>query len=221
MPSLSWKELMNAADEGTKEFELLAPDTYSFVIKDAAKVGQTSKGNPKFTINPSVEAGPRQNARVFHDFSVSESPYAMKNFFFGDLATLGLGPEFFDSNPTPEQIGKALQGRRFVAEVFHEVSTSNGKTYARLRNFGPPVGSAPAAAGQVGVPAGLPSAPAPVAASVPGPAAPAAPQVQNAAPAAPVAPASPWETAAPAAPTAPAAPFGSNVPMPPPFPTQQ
>jgi hypothetical protein len=215
MPALTWKELMNAADEGTKEFELLAPDTYSFVIKDAAKVGQTSKGNPKFTINPSVEAGPRANARVFHDFSVSESPYAMKNFFFGDLATLGLGPEFFDSNPTPEQIGKALQGRRFVAEVFHEESTSNGKTYARLRNFHPPVGSAPAASGQVGVPVGLPSAPV---ASVAAPIAPAAPQVQNAAPAAPVAPASPWETTAPAAPVAPATPsFGTNVPMPPPF----
>jgi hypothetical protein len=204
---------MNQAEEGAKEFAPLDEGVYNFVVKDAAKVGQTGKGNPKFTINPSVESGPRQNARVFHDFSVSDSPYAMKNFFFGDLATLGLGPSFFEQNPTPEQIGQALQGRRFTAEVYHEKSETNGKTYARLRNIGAPVGSAPAAAGQVGIPAGLPTAPA---ASVAAPVAPVAPQVQAQAPAAPVAPASPWETTPPPAAAAPSAPaFGNTVPMPP------
>lgn len=150
MPVVSWADRMNSAEEGAKEFELLPPNVYSFVIKDAAKVGETSKGNPKFTINPSVESGERANARVFHDFSVSESAYAMKNFFFGDLAILGLGTEFFNSNPSDQQIAQALQGRRFTAEVFHE-DGSNGKTYARLRNFGNPVGPAPAA----GVPGGI------------------------------------------------------------------
>jgi hypothetical protein len=102
---------MNKAEEGAKEFTPLDPGQYAFVIKDAAKVGQTSKENPKFTINPSVESGPRQNARVFHDFNVSERPYAMKNFFFGDLAILGLDASFFDTNPTEQQIAQALQGQ--------------------------------------------------------------------------------------------------------------
>lgn len=203
MPAQSWKDLMNKAEEGAKEFTPLDPGQYAFVVKDAAKVGQTSKENPKFTINPSVESGPRQNARVFHDFIVSESPYAMKNFFFGDLAILGLDASFFDTNPTEQQIAQALQGRRFVAEVFHEEG-NNGKTYARLRNFAKPTNAPPSA----GVPGGLPSA-APIQ-SGPAP-------VQAAAPiAAPVIDAgSPWATAP--APAGPAAPIGGGVPMPPSF----
>lgn len=201
MPAKSWKDLMNDAEQGAKEFELLAPDMYAFVIKEPAKVGQTSKENPKFTINPSVESGPRANARVFHDFIVSDSPYAMKNFFFGDLAILGLGPTFFDSNPTEQQIAQALQGRRFVAEVYHE-EASNGKTYARLRNFGAPTSAPPTA----GVPGGLPTAAPIQAAGSPAPA-----TIQPA-----VAPDSPWATTAPA--VAPAAPqINNSVPLPPSF----
>lgn len=212
MPAQTWKELMNKAEEGAKEFTPLDPGMYAFVIKEPAKVGQTAKENPKFTINPSVESGPRANARVYHDFIVSDSPYAMKNFFFGDLAILGLGPVFFDSNPTEQQIAQALQGRRFVAEVFHEEG-NNGKTYARLRNFGAPTGAAPAAgvpgglgapAASAGVPGGLPS-PAPVVA------APAAPAVTA------PAPESPWATA-PAAPVSvPAPQVSAGVPLPPSF----
>lgn len=200
MPAMSWKELMNQAEEGAKEFAILDEGMYSFVVKDAAKVGVTSKENPKFTINPSVEAGPRANARVFHDFIVSDSAYAMKNFFFGDLAILGLGSSFFDTNPTEQQIAQALQGRRFVAEVFHEEG-NNGKTYARLRNFAAPTGAAPSA----GVPGGLPAAGAPLAAPVAAP----APQV------APVDPGSPWATTPAVAPAAPS--FNNSVPLPPSF----
>lgn len=193
MPVVNWKELMTQADEGAKEFALLEPNMYAFVIKDAAKVGTTSKDNVKFTINPSVESGERANARVFHDFNVSESAYAMKNFFFGDLAILGLGVSFFDTNPTDPQIAQALQGRRFTAEVFHEEG-NNGKTYAKLRNFAAPTSAAPSA----GVPGGLPS----VAQAAPI----AAPQ------AAPVASDSPWAT-----PAAPSVTPNNTVLMPPAF----
>lgn len=199
MPAQSWKDLMNQAEEGAKEFAILDPGMYSFVIKDAAKVGQTSKENPKFTINPSVESGPRANARVFHDFIVSESAYAMKNFFFGDLAVLGLDASFFDQNPTEQQIAQALQGRRFVAEVYHEEG-NNGKTYARLRNFAAPTGAAPAA----GVPGGLPGGAPMQAAGAP------APQVQPQ-----VDTSSPWATAP--AQQVPAPNFNSGVTLPPSF----
>lgn len=200
MPAKSWKELMNDAEEGAKEFAILDEGMYAFVVKDAAKVGQTSKENPKFTINPSVESGPRANARVFHDFIVSESAYAMKNFFFGDLAVLGLNSSFFDTNPSEQQIAQALQGRRFVAEVYHEEG-NNGKTYARLRNFAAPTSAPPGA----GVPGGLPASGAPAAT---GPAvAQPAPQVTQ------PAPESPWAT-----PAVIPAPGGNNsILMPPSF----
>lgn len=206
MPATSWKDLMKAADEGAKEFAILDEGIYEFVIKDAAKVGQTSKENPKFTINPSVEVGPRANARVFHDFIVSDSAFAMKNFFFAPLAVLGLGPTFFDSNPTEQQIAQALQGKRFVAEVKHEDAT-NGKTYPRLHNISAPVSAPPGA----GVPGGLPAAPVasagvPVIAA-PAPIAPAAPQAVGI-------PESPWG-ATPVA--APAPQVSNGVPLPPSF----
>lgn len=201
MPAQSWKDLMNQAEEGAKEFAILDPGMYSFVIKDAAKVGQTSKENPKFTINPSVESGPRANARVFHDFIVSDSAYAMKNFFFGDLAILGLNASFFDQNPTEQQIAQALQGRRFVAEVFHE-DANNGKTYARLRNFAAPTSAPPAA----GVPGGLPTGTPIQAAGAP------APQVAQPT----IDAGSPWATT-PAPAAAPAPSFNNSVPLPPSF----
>lgn len=199
MPAINWKTLMDTTEKEAKEFEILGEGMYAFFIKDAAKVGETSKGNPKFTINPTVESGPRANARVFHDFIVSDSAYAMKNFFFGDLAILGLNATFFETNPDENQIAQALQGRRFTAEVYHEEG-NNGKTYARLRNFGGATSAPPAA----GVPGGLPAASAPIAS------APAAPVAQVAAAPA-VDPSSPWATTA-----APAAQF-NKVAMPPAF----
>lgn len=209
MPAMDWKTLMNAAEEGAKEFALLDEGMYSFVIKDAAKVGQTSKENPKFSINPSVETGERANARVWHDFSVSDSAYAMKTYFFGELANLGLGAEFFDTNPTEQQIAQALQGKRFVAEVYHE-DGNDGKKRAKIRNLQPPVGAAPTA----GAPGGLPAA-APLGAPVglPAPVAQTAPVVASQAPSG--APENPWGP--PAGGTVTPAPAANSIPLPPSF----
>jgi hypothetical protein len=218
MPATSWKDLMTQANEGAKEFAPLEPGMYNFVIKDAAKVGQTGKGLPKFSINPSVEVGPRANARIWHDFNVTESAFALKKFFFDDLAALGLGSAFFDTNPSPEAIAAALQGRRFVAEVFAETGNDN-VVRAKLRGFAPATGAAPAA----GVPGGLPSAGAgvpaglPVAAAAPAPIAAPAPVAAPVAPVAQAAPASPWDTADAAPVAAPAPAFSNSVPLPPPF----
>jgi hypothetical protein len=208
MPAMDWKTLMNAAEEGAKEFALLDEGMYSFVIKDAAKVGQTSKENPKFSINPSVESGERANARVWHDFSVSDSAYAMKNYFFGELAALGLGPDFFDTNPTEQQIAQALQGRRFVAEVYHE-DGNDGKKRAKIRNLQPPTGAAPSA----GVPGGLPAAPVAASTGLPAPSIQPAPVAASQA--APAAPENPWGPPAAAAPAAPQA--ANTIPLPPQF----
>lgn len=209
MPAMDWKTLMNAAEEGAKEFALLDEGMYSFVIKDAAKVGQTSKENPKFSINPSVETGERANARVWHDFSVSDSAYAMKTYFFGELANLGLGAEFFDTNPTEQQIAQALQGKRFVAEVYHE-DGNDGKKRAKIRNLQPPVGAAPSAGAPGGLPAAAPlGAPAglPVTQSQP------APVVASQAPSG--APENPWGPATTGTPAP--APVANSIPLPPSF----
>lgn len=198
MPAKSWKDMMNEAEKGSKEFEILAEGPYSFVIKEPAKVGQTSKENPMFTIKASVESGPRANAIVTHRFIVSDSPYAMKNFFFGDLSILGLGATFFDTNPTEEQIAKELLGKRFTAEVFHEDGSDN-KKWAHIRNFSAPTSAAPSA----GVPGGLPTA-APIGLPTTAPAPQAAATIE-----------SPWATAP--APVAAPQQVSNAVPLPPAF----
>lgn len=208
MPLKSWSDMMKDADSNSTGFEPLQPGSYDFVVENPAEVGETSKGFPKFTINPSVESGDRKNARIFHVFNVNENPTAMKRYFFGALAALGLGPSFFETNPSNEQVAKALQGRRFSAEVFLEEGT-DGIKRPRLRNLAPASGVAP-----VGPSAGVPGAPA-------GP----APQAATQAPAAAApqgAPAAdnPWATQAQAAPqAAPAAdnPWATQPPPPPAF----
>jgi hypothetical protein len=208
MPATSWKDLMKTADEGAKEFEPLPEDWYTFVIKEPAKLGQTQKGNPRYTVRAVVESGNRVNASVLHDFTVSDNAFAMKVHFFGALATLGLGPEFFEADPSDDQITAALQGRRFTARVEHEKSATNGKTYARLKDIQLPTSAPPA--GGAGVPSGLPApmgAPAGLPVGAP---------VTAAAPAASTVPASPWADA-PAAPSVPTPPAVNNVPLPPAF----
>lgn len=141
-PLKSWSERRKeAAEEGAK-FAPLEPDTYSFVVPNAATIA-IKDGNPQFTINPAVEAGPRAKARVFHTFRVSDNPTGMR-FFFQEMEALGLG-HLFDGDPSNEQIAQALAGRRFTAEVYNH--TYEDKVYQRLRKFAPAIGSAPAGGG--------------------------------------------------------------------------
>jgi hypothetical protein len=192
-PAMNWSDRAKIASEATSSFTPLEEGTYSFIIKEPAKPAEKN-GWQNYTINPSVEAGPRQNARIFHTFYTTEKPNGMR-MFFEQMAVFGLTEEWFaQTNPTDAQICAALQGKRFTAEVY--IDRYNDKEYRKLRKFAPPVGVA-AAAGAPGPAAVAPAAPAAPAAPV----APAAP----AAPAAAAAPANPWANVA--VPTPPANPF--------------
>lgn len=207
MPLKSWSEMMKDAETQTSGFEPLEPGSYSFVVEKPAQIRETGKGLPKFSINASVESGPRQNARIFHDFNVTESAYAMREYFFKPLYAIGLSSQFFETNPTNEQIANALQGKRFSARVEMEEG-NDGVKRPRLTDFAPPSGAAPA-----GPQPGVPSMGAPAAPAAP---APAAPSVQKA-PEAPAAPAPAAPT--PAATTAPddSNPWAAAPPPPPAF----
>lgn len=199
MPTQSWKQLQQAAAAEQRSFAPLEANTdFNFIINDAAKVSKTSKGLPRFTINPSVESGPRAKARIFHDFNLTENAGVNQRYFFEPLQALGLG-SIFDSEPEPtmEQVAAAFQGRRFIATTYTEDGT-DGKTYIKLKNIRPataPVQGGPAGPG------------APVAATAGLPAATAA------------APSDPWasvNTAKAEAPQAASTPFGGSATPPPP-----
>jgi hypothetical protein len=162
-PLKSWSDRRKEADAEGAKFAPLQPDRYSFVIVDAAKV-EEKDGNPRFKINPAVEAGERAKARIFHTFYVSDKPAGMR-FFFEQMDALGLDQSFFDRDPSNDQIAAALKGRRFTAEVFND--EWEGKVNQKLKEFAPPVGSAPAGPG--GGPVGaFTQASAPVTAAVQG-----------------------------------------------------
>lgn len=170
---MNWADRKKIASEATTSFTPLEPGVYSFIIKDVPKAAEKN-GWPNYTINPSVEAGPRANARIFHTFYTTEKANGMR-MFFEQLAAIGVPEAFFDTNPSDAQICAALHGKRFTAEVYND--TWNDKTYQKLRKFAAAVGPSVAAGPSAG-PGIAPAAPA----------APAAP-VQAAAPAAP---ANPW-----------------------------
>ena len=199
MPLKSWSEMMKDAEETTTGFEPLeVGQSYTFVIEQPAKVGETQKGHPKFTIQATVESGPRKNARHTHHFNGSDSGWAMKKHFFGPIYAIGLSPAFFASEPTPEQIANAFQGKRFVARVEKQKDSD----YLQLVDFAP----APGGAAQAGVPTGIPT---PQAAPAPQQVAPAqtnpvpeqvAPAVSPAPAAAPANDNNPWASTPPPAP---------------------
>lgn len=196
MPLKSWSEKIKDAETNTSGFEALGVGSYSFVIENPAKIGQTKKGLNKFSINPSVESGPRAKARIWHDFNETESSYAMNEYFFKPIYAIGIPASFFQSNPEPtnEQIAAAFQGKRFSATVEMETGT-DGVERARLTNFAPASGAAPAPT-QPGVPnmptttqaPAQPAAPAPQPVAEPVAAAQSAPPVADPAPAAQPAP---------------------------------
>lgn len=224
MPLKSWKELRQEAEVsgGTGTFEPIPAGEYALVVTKTA-LNPSRNGKDGYEITATVESGPYQGRKVFNTFYVSpESPKAM-GIFFRHMGVFGMGNDFWEAEPTDEQILANLENKRFTGRVI--IETQEGR---KPRNVLADV-SEPSAGGPAGVPqaGGVPTVPQ-VAAPAPAPAAPA-PTVPQAAPApapapvapapAPVAPApagDPWEAAAPA----PAAgdPWSATPPPVPPMP---
>ncbi len=230
MPSKTWSELLDDAEQEGGGFSVIPAGDYDFVISKS-EARKTAKGKDMFVIQAKVIDGPNKGRLVFNNFVISpESPVALR-IFFSQMKVLGLTREnLFNTNPTPDQIAQALYGKVFNGSVIIEPDNKNEdrnviKNFASVTdnirlagealvagggggNAAPsmsatPTGSIPAATPPSPTP--TPSAPAPAPTptpeSVPTPEVPAAP-----APEAPVAP--------PAVP----APSGGTIPPPPPAP---
>lgn len=138
-PVRTWSERRKEASEAPSGFKPLEPGLYNFVIKEPAKVRATQAGKTSWSINPTVEDGPRANARIFHDFYDSDKPSGL-SYLFDQFSALGLD-SLLDTEPSDEAIAQALQGRRFQAEVFED--DYNGKKRMKLRNLRPAAGPGP------------------------------------------------------------------------------
>jgi len=226
MTSTNWLDLLNEAKQsgGGQDFGPVPAGEYQMKVL-SAETRQTANGKTKYTIKAEIQNGPHASRFVWDDLIVSPESAGAMGFFFRKMKALGLGPEFFQSAPTDDQITTALTGRDFLGKVIVENYANKDRNkidgYKPLAS--PGAGGFIPAAPQAAAPAqSAPQPPQAAPAQAPGanPWETAAPQPQGAPPApaapqaAPPAPApgnSPWDT--PSAP--PAAPGAPNFPAPP------
>lgn len=195
MSSTNWLDLLNEAKQngGQQDFGPIPGGEYHLKVLEA-ETRTTQNGKTKYTIKAQVQSGPHNSRLIWDDLIVSPDSAPAMGFFFRKMNALGLGKEFFATQPSDDQITAALKDREFLGKVI--IDSYGGKDRNKIDGY------KPLAAAQPGgfIP------PAPQAASqapAPAPAPAAAPQAPAPAPAA-----APWETtqAAPAAAPAPAAP---------------
>jgi hypothetical protein len=167
MSSVNWTDLIKEAGE-TTSYEPLPDGDYELKVTEA-KATVTQTGKTMFKITTEVQSGPHAKRRVWDNLVITtDNPKAL-GMFFMKMSALGLGKEYFTTNPTNAQIEQALFGRSFRGTL--ATRTYNGNRSNEIKNYFAIAtavpGSAPVAAA---APAPAP-APAPAAAPAPAPAA--------------------------------------------------
>lgn len=220
--SFSWSDVVKDAGASSGgsggSYEPFPPGTYDFKI-EGVEAKTSGNGKPMFVVKAQVQNGPHANRLVWDNLVVStDNPNAL-GYFFKKMAALGLPKEWFNQNPSNDQIVQALTGRPFSAEIYIDTyNPSSPKN--KIKNYFPPqqggaqgfpqaqqaqAAPAPQAAPQQQAPA---PAPAPTPAPQPGQTAFQSQPSQIGQPAqapapAPSAPANPWNDGGAAAPPLP------------------
>jgi hypothetical protein len=208
--SFSWNDLQQAADDAG--FGVIPAGEYEAVVK-TAEHKKTGTGKDKIAVRFSVTGGPASGKSVFNDFVISPDNGTALGFFFRHMKALGLGPDYFATNPDLGKVAGDLVGRSCVVVV--GIRQWNEEDRNEVKGIKPSTGAAaPLTAASAGPQpmAAQPAQPQPMAQPQPQPAAqPAAqPKVstkkEEPKDKAPEAPAAEPEDAAPATDEAPAAP---------------
>ena len=188
MSTLNWGDLVKEAGEVTTGYDPLPDGDYDLMVVEAtAKVSQS--GKTMFAIKAQVQNGAHAKRLVWDNLVVTPDNSAALGMFFRKMYALGLGREFFATNPSNAQIEQAIRGRSFRAQVTSR--TWQGQKKNEIKQYYASAASAAAAAPAVAAAPAPAPAPAPAAAPAPAPApAAAAPAVAAEVPAAP--PASPF-----------------------------
>lgn len=113
----------------------------------SAEAKTNSKGNPMWKCKWQIQVGTYAGRPIYQNFNLTpESPAALK-MFFGQMAVLGLGADFFDREPSEEDVAKALEGR--VAEIEVGKRSWNGADQEEIKQIKPaPMGFGGAAVSQ-------------------------------------------------------------------------
>jgi hypothetical protein len=171
MSTLNWGDLVKDAGE-TGSFEPLPDGDYDLVVLEAvAKVSQS--GKTMFALKAQVQNGAHAKRLVWDNLVVTPDSPAALGMFFRKMGALGLGREFFATNPSNAAIEQAAKGRAFRAQVGSRTWQGQKKNEIKMY-YTATAGSVPTAAPVAAAPAPAP-APAPAAAPAPAPEVAAAP----------------------------------------------
>lgn len=208
--SVNWGEVIQEAREGGGSFEPIPQGDYDLLITNPShKVSQG--GKKMYVVEATVQGGPYNGRKIWDNLVVSPESGTAMGYFFKKMKAIGLPVDYFQSQPSDDQIVNDLRNRTFRAKV--GIKNYLGKDSNNILEYYPAAGGViPATPGAAMPP--MQAAPAAVQPQVVAPqAAPqqaflppvatppaAAPQAPQAAPVA-----SPWDTSTPAPP--PPAPF--------------
>ena len=115
MATLNWGDLIKEAGE-VASYEALPDGDYDLQIIEATATTSQS-GKTMFKVTAEVQGGPHNKRRVWDNLVVSTDNSTALGIFFRKMAALGLGQEYFASNPTNAQIEQTLVGRQFRAKI--------------------------------------------------------------------------------------------------------
>lgn len=146
MASFSWGDLQQAADDAG--FGVIPAGEYESVVK-SAEHKKTGTGKDKIAVRFSVTAGPAAGKSVFNDFVISPDNGTALGFFFRHMKALGLGPDYFASNPDLGKVAGDLVGRNCVVIV--GIRQWNEEDRNEVKGIKPSTGAAaPLTAGSAG-----------------------------------------------------------------------
>lgn len=206
MATFNWGDLKQAADDAG--FSAVPAGPYNVTVKKA-EAKKTGTGKDKINVQFTINTGPMTGKTLFNDFVISPENGTALGFFFRHMKAMGLGPEYFASNPGLEKVAADLVGKSCEVDVGIRLWNEEEKNEIKgVKALGTPQAAGPTVAG-VPQPAAQPQ-PQPVAQPQPQPA--PAPQPASAPAPAPVSttkdekPVAEPEDDAPAAPAADAPP---------------
>ena len=172
MSTLNWGDLVKEAGEVSTGYDPLPDGDYDLtVIEATAKVSQS--GKTMFSVKAQVMNGPHATRVIWDNLVVTPDNQAALGMFFRKMYALGLGRDFFATNPSNAQIEQAIRGRSFRAAVTSR--TWQGQKKNEIKQYYASAASASAAMTS--------AAPAPAPAPSPAPAPAPAPVAEMPAPA--------------------------------------
>jgi len=151
MASFSWGDLQQAADDAG--FGVIPAGEYEAVVK-TAEHKKTGTGKDKIAVRFSVTSGPSEGKSVFNDFVISPDNGTALGFFFRHMKALGLGPDYFATNPDLGKVAGDLVGRNCVVVV--GIRQWNEEDRNEIKGIKPSGAVAPAMPGAGPAPAAQP-----------------------------------------------------------------